>query len=545
MQATIDDQRAIQQMKLIKHYKSKSMKRTYLTLSAIIFAGLIIRLFFLSFIHNPGLNDQNHYYNLGQRLINGKSFTIDYVWHYSTIPENIVHPIDHWMPLAGVAVAGGMSLGGETPQAALILFIIAGTILPLLIYWATRQLKGSHTSALIAAAVAAVLPDLVWNSLRSDTTILNIVFIVFSILMLNHGLHKNRWWAFVLSGVGVGLAYLTRNDSIVFLPMLIVVLLFYLWKGREQVTYRATGFALVLIPLAFAVTIIPWLIRNQNELGMLSTAETSRMFFMVDQRDHYAYDTPITLETMLEQQSVSELITKRIFEVAAALKQMAISLDILVIPIVGGFIWLVWKRDWDRLLLISPAIIWIGGILVAYPILLPLKSQSGSFEKAFLTVAPLLLPIAAIVIDHFIHQPVLKWGIVVLICGWLGLSSYQTISAETQFADTYYASIEKLVDTLETMPDVTGDGEIRLMSQDPYILSTYGYNSVMTPLTTREQTLELAQRYQIDYVLMPPGRPALDKLYLQEEVDERFILAAHIADAGVRPFELYQMVWEE
>jgi hypothetical protein len=125
----------------------------------------------------------------------------------------------------------------------------------------------------------------------------------------------------------------------------------------------------------------------------------------------------------------------------------------------------------------------------------------------------------------------------------MSFSSYRLVQQETTNADIYYGSIQKLVDTLATMPDVTGDGEIRIMSQDPYVMSTFGYKSVMTPLATREQTLELAKRYQIDYLLMPAGRPALDNLYLGQEIDERFILSAHIADAGVKPFELYQLVW--
>jgi Dolichyl-phosphate-mannose-protein mannosyltransferase len=521
----------------------KTMKRPYVTLFAIILGGLILRLLLLSLIQNPGLNDQNHYYNLGQRLAQGQGFTIDYVWYYSRVPDEIVHPIDHWMPLAGVAVAVGMSLGGETPQGALILFILTGTLLPLLAYLATKQLNDSDAAALIAAAFTAVLPDIVWNSLRTDTTIFNMMLITGSVLLLNDGLRKNRWWAFVLSGIGVGLAYLTRYDSILFLPMLVVVLALYLWKGRDRVSLRAIGFAITLIPLAVVVTISPWLIRNQQELGLLGTAETSRMFFMVDQRDHYAYDTPITLETMLEQQTVSELATKRLFEVGAAVKQMVISLDILILIIPLGLGWLLWKRDWDRLLLISPVLIWIVGILVAYPILLPLKSQSGSFEKAYLTVILLLIPIGALMIDQFIRHPIAKGLLVGVAVIWMSLNSYSAVRQETTFADTYYASIQVLVDTLETMPDVTGDGEIRIMSQDPYVMSTFGYKSIMTPLATREQTIELAQRYQIDYLLMPPGRPALDNLYLGQEVDERFILSARIEDAGVRVFELYRFVW--
>ena len=55
------------------------------------------------------------------------------------------------------------------------------------------------------------------------------------------------------------------------------------------------------------------------------------MFFMVDQRDHYAYGMELTLETMLERQTLSEhMSSKRVFELGAGVKQMGVSLDILL-----------------------------------------------------------------------------------------------------------------------------------------------------------------------------------------------------------------------
>ena len=517
------------------------MKSTYTKLALIIIGGLVLRLFLLTYIHNPGLNDQNHYYNLGQRLVQGEGFTIDYVWHYSRLPEDIVHPIDHWMPLAGAVVAIGMTIGGETPQGALLLFIVMGTLLPLLVYAFSKQLSPSEPIALVAALFTAVLPDIVWNSLRTDTTILNMALITSAVILLNHGLRHDKWWGFVGSGFLVGLAYLTRNDSIVFLPMLVVLLIAYLLLGRKLTSSRALIQAMVLVPLTFAITSAPWLIRNQQELGMFGTAESDRMFFMVDQRDHYAYGMELTLETMLERQTISEHIIKRAFELGAGVKQMGVSLEILLaIAVPIGIIWLVWKRDWNRLLLVAPAVIWTGGILVAYPILLPLKSQSGSFEKAFLTIVPILIPVGVLAIDTVIKNTNLKWGVVALAVAWMTISSIGMVQRETVFADVYYASIEKLVETLKAMPDVSGDNEIRIMSQDPYVMSTFGYKSIMTPLATREDTLNLAHRYEIDYILMPAGRPDLKNLYLEQETDPRFILSAHIADAGENPFELYR-----
>src|SRR5690606_36460961 len=95
------------------------------------------------------------------------------------------------------------------------------------------------------------------------------------------------------------------------------------------------------------------------------------------------------------------LIAKRLFEFAAAIKQIIISLDsVLPVLLPIGLIYLVSKRHRSHLLTLSPAMIWLLGILVAYPILLPYKSQSGSFEKAYLTIVPLLLPLSAIAIEQ-------------------------------------------------------------------------------------------------------------------------------------------------
>ena len=93
-------------------------KSTFLKLSAILVLAFIFRLALLSLVHNPGLHDPLHYFNLGRRLSQGHGFTIDYVWHYSRMPSEISHGIDHWMPLAGVASAAGISLGGQSPQAS-------------------------------------------------------------------------------------------------------------------------------------------------------------------------------------------------------------------------------------------------------------------------------------------------------------------------------------------------------------------------------------------------------------------------------------------
>lgn len=531
------------------------MNATSAKLAAILVAGMMLRLALLGFVDNPGLHDPVHYYNLGARLADGKGFTINYVWHYNILPSAVTHPIDHWMPLAGVAASLGMALFGQSPHAALFVFILAGSLLPALVFIVAKQLALSDTSALLSAAFAACLPDLLLASLRTDTTILNACALCLSALLfshglrngLRHGLRNEQRLSIALCGALTGLAYLTRNDSLLLLPVFICVLVLRaLWRRERTSPREAVSFVLTLaftLIASFLLTVSPWLLRNWQTLDLLGTPETSRMFFMVEHQDHYAYGMPITLESMLQRQSLAELLAKRTFELLAALKQIIVSVTLpLLVGLVGGAGLLFRRRDPERLVPVWTALIWLLGILLFYPILLPLKSQAGSFEKAFLSSLPLLLPLAALALMHFLRRPLLRWSAVGALLLWLSLSCYHLLREETAKADLYYDSIAILLDSLEDLPDQTGDDRLRVMAQDPYVFSYFGYEAVMMPFATRAHTLELARRYEIDYMMMPPGRPPLDPLYLSQEKDERFVLVAHLPEAGAKPFELYRFV---
>ncbi len=508
-----------------------------LALLAIVAAALLFRLTLLPLMQKPGLHDPAHYFNLGRRLAQGQGFTIDYLWHYARLPEQIPHAIDHWMPLAGLAAAAGIKVGGASFQAAVALFVLVGSAVPALVYAFARQLRLPSGEALMAAALAAALPDIVWNSLRTDTTILNMALVAAGALCLNHAVFSGRQRYFALCGLLFGLAYMTRNDSILLLPML--CLYFVLARRMGAVANLRSG-ALRAFAM-FALTVAPWLLRNWSELGALSTSQIGQMPWLMSPVEPYIYGTELSLASLLERHSWSDLLAKRLFELLAACKQMLASLDFpLAILAPAGCLLLVKQGDWRKLFTASPALIWTAGILVAYPILAPVYAQSGSFEKAFLSGAPLFIPLGIWALSKIVRRPVLRWIFIGASLLWLGWGSYDSVKRDALRADAYYGSIQVLVDALAELPDRTGDGEIRLMSQDPFVMSVYGYASIMTPLASREDTLELARRYAIDYMLMPADRLALDRLYLGEESDPRFQLAAHLADAGEIPFELYQ-----
>lgn len=506
-------------------------------------AAFVLRLVLvLLFTEHPGVDDSLHYYNLGRRLAQGQGFTIDYVWQYLRLYDSVVHPIDYWMPLSGMIAGGSMALLGITPLAGKLPFLLLGSLLPALSYALARHYGLERRTGLYAAALTIALPELVWQSTRLLTTTPNMILLGGSILLLLHGLRRERWLAYMGSGALAGLAYLNRTDSLLLLPALVLTLAIYaLWGRKAGFTPRRWS-ALLLLPLVAVLVVLPWMLRNQAVLGQTGMVENSRIFFMVEYTDHHSYDNArITPERLLAERSIGELLAKRAFEFAAALKQIVVSLQLPgALLVTAGGLLLLWRRNGTLLLGMLPALLLLLGILVAYPLLIPMKSQGGSFRTAFASLLPLLLPLAAYGLQQLIHEKRLQVLFLSLLVLFSVGASADMMRLESALINNYHAFVQDIVRQSEELPDVTGDGEVRLMLQDPLILSYYGQASVIVPKGSREEIIAAAQHYGVDYILLPTGWTDLDSFHGRGASDDpRFVFSAALPLAGRLPAEFY------
>ncbi|MBK8027734.1 MAG: glycosyltransferase family 39 protein [Chloroflexi bacterium] len=201
--------------------------------------ALALRLGALTFVQHPGVADSNHYYNLGIRILEGHGFSADYIWFYVPPPPALEHAETHWTPLTAYLAAAGMAIGGISPQAAVLPFVLIGSLLPLIGYWAARQFGVGSVGSLFAAAAVAALPEFVLNSVRTDTTLPNTLLVGLSALTLTAGLRTDRplrarALALTVSGITAGLAYLTRNDSLLLLPAALATAILYAIFARPS-----------------------------------------------------------------------------------------------------------------------------------------------------------------------------------------------------------------------------------------------------------------------------------------------------------------------
>ena len=104
------------------------------------------------------------------------------------------------------------------------------------------------------------------------------------------------------------------------------------------------------------------------------------------------------------------------------------------------------------------------------------------------------------------------------------LNAIELTRADFAQTQTFDNSIVELTGLLDASGDRNGDGLITVMTQDPFILNYHGFPALMIPSDDRDTILEAAYRYQVDYVVLPAARPALDPLYDGVESDPRLLL---------------------
>ena len=146
-------------------------------------------------------------------------------------------------PLYPLLMAGLMRLGLDALWAGRLLSLILGALLPLPVYWLTRELSGRRAAGFSAALLIAGHPLLIIYAGRvwSETTYSFLVWC--GLCCAWAALTRKKWTAAALTGLCFGAAYLTRHEGAVYLAVFVVLLVAVgAWKevqGRKGA--RANG----------------------------------------------------------------------------------------------------------------------------------------------------------------------------------------------------------------------------------------------------------------------------------------------------------------
>jgi 4-amino-4-deoxy-L-arabinose transferase-like glycosyltransferase len=242
--------------------ESASLLRALVPIVALAFA--IRTVYALAFAPDiAGLGDDLFYRLTAEQLAAGHGY-VDVLgaWAGRGLEPTAAHP-----PLYPFGLAGLDLVGADAVGALRMLGVVSGTATVLVVGAIADRVAGRR-AALVAAGVAAIYPSFVAadGALMSES--------LFGLLvagaMLQALRQRDRPSALgaVLLGVLIGAAALTRSEALLLVPLLGWTVLLPPARGR-----RLALAALLLV--ATALTLAPWVVRNQIEFGqpVLSTNE--------------------------------------------------------------------------------------------------------------------------------------------------------------------------------------------------------------------------------------------------------------------------------
>ena len=237
---------------------NRDRTRSKQLLTLILLAAILVRLLIALYMGDqvtvlPGIHDQVSYDALARSLLAGRGYTFSKNW-YPFTPANT--PTAHWSFIYPLYLAGMYSITGYHPLAARIVQgVVGGALICFLVYRIGRRVVDEDTG-LVGAGLAAIYGYFVYYNVALMTETFFIVFVLFSLylsLELKERPTVTRW---ILLGLTLGMAALFRQTILLFVPFLLLWLLF---EARKR-EVRWWHFTLPIVVIALLIA--PWTVRN-------------------------------------------------------------------------------------------------------------------------------------------------------------------------------------------------------------------------------------------------------------------------------------------
>jgi 4-amino-4-deoxy-L-arabinose transferase-like glycosyltransferase len=172
----------------------------------------------------------------------------------------------HWRyPPAYPALAGWLYLLlGDLEAAGHLVSVLSGVLTIALVYTLTAR-KYDRRTALIAALLLALNPLFVWICTAATAEGFYALAYASFILVMLALLSRPSWWAALSAGLVAAVAYLTRAEGFLFLPLGFVTLLVAWWRGRRG--WAASSAALALFLAGWLALAFPYMLFLRENLG--------------------------------------------------------------------------------------------------------------------------------------------------------------------------------------------------------------------------------------------------------------------------------------
>ena len=497
--------------------KNLNWRKVLLLFLFLVYAGALVTIIRVNGMIGHG--DPANYANVARNLVEGKGYTVDYIWHFFRNYSQISHPEDTWPLLQPTFIALSFLLFGVSAFSAKLVNVCFLLGIGLLTFWIGKKLFSTKTG-FIAAVLLFFNPVLLtlsfepWNDVGLVFFVLLFVYFV-SEFQTSERISSKR---LVLSGFVLGLVYLQKPVGVLVFPCLALTL-FLISKSFFRKHLRD----LIVIGFVALLTASPYLIRNYILFGSPFYTTSYYNVFLLKYRDFQEvfriYYDNLPSFTTLRGFGLGYVVSQNLANFRFAISSIFEKGE-LVSPLVLGssFMGLIyWLTKSGKGVFAKTYAVFLG-VFFVFIILW------WFFYVPYFALFVPFLSLAAACGFEKISQKLSGAVAAVLVILFLLLSSYSGLKLVTKSlkGGTHEG---RLISSSWIMKNTSVDSVI--MTMDPWELNFHTRRrAVMVPLANYDAILEIMEKYEVTYLQLGKdttwGRDDLSDLVSGESSDVRF-----------------------
>jgi hypothetical protein len=513
--------------------------------SALAFAllALVVAVIFArGLIAAPGYTDVFYHLNAANRFASGQGLTDPYIWTYIGALDHLPMPSHlYWMPLTSVIAGLSMKLLNVPGDyfAAQFPFTLMFALTACIGFWLGRRIGGTARHSWVAGLLTLFsgFYTKFWGEI--DTFAPYALFGSLCLVVIGIGakwfkqpvegetvgadlrpaptalvpeadraqqavtLRKTLivWFA---TGALAGLGHLTRADGLL---LLIVAVMMIVWMGgHRRAPLRSALLGLAVLLVGYVLVMLPYFARNLAEIGTPLPLGGTQSIWFAEYNDIFNYPPNATPATLFAHG----------LDVVIGGRREALLNNIGTFVAVEGLIIMtplmligLWRRRRDRFLL--PFGLYALGLHLAMTFVFPFPGYRGGLLHSAAALIPFWAVLGVVGLDDVVDwiarrrrrwhaqtaKRVFSRGLILIA---IGLSVVIGSGGRVSPGDT--AAFAELSQNLPA--------DARILSDDPPKLYYYtGRGGASLPNGTPQTLLDVARRYEIDYVVIMGGADSI------------------------------------
>lgn len=477
----------------------------------------------------PNYTDAYYHLNAANRLASGQGLTDAYVWTYVGALDHLPMPSHlYWMPLTSFLAGVSMMLFNAPGNYAVaqLPFVLMFAATACVGFWIGGLLGGTARHAWVAGLLTLLSGFYAkfWGALDTFAPYalvgsLCLVVIGLAARMGSLGSRAPKKYTDLMSkhrplryfavtafvaGMLAGLGHLTRADGL----LLLIVAAFIIILEHRYAYLKRIILLLALLAAGYGLIMLPYFARNLNEIGTPLPLGGTQAIWFDEYNDIFNYPPDASPATLFADGLGAFIDGRREALVNNIGTFVAVEGMVILTPLmlIG-----LWRRRHDGFL--YPFALYALGLHLAMTFVFPFPGYRGGLLHSAAALIPFWAALGVAGLDDVVNwvakrrrrwkaqtaKQVFSGGLVVLA---LGLTLYIGLSGRV-----YPQSPALYGELLDTLP-----ADARILSDDPPELYYYtGMGGAMLPNAAPETLLEIARRYEIDYLLLKQdtaGMPA-------------------------------------